>query len=1309
MEGKITYHQQVSYCGKPQCRKCQEGIGHGPYWYAYKTTSGRTSRTYIGKKLPAEIQASLKVSALADASAQFPPSTDLGAVALRVFTLGRFQLERLVGQQWQLVTDAAWLQHAHVRALFALLLCSTGRRVSRSAALRTLWPEDDTATARKNLHAALLSLRKILRDPRTSGSQDVLLHSEGDYLLLADQQDIWIDAEDFEALLTQAAVTSSTSTHASLPADLLASLRENAASSRVDTNRIRILQEALALYAGDFLPENQHMLQVREHAQKLRHLWIVALLTFADLQAPTEASAAIETLNRLLAHDPTNELAVQRLITILMRLKRRGEALQAYNHLADVLKHEHATPALETQNLYGAIIQSQDNIIIPTTEKMTKAANFLVTTQMFAQEIPVPMDDLQMLLIGRGNQTPLVGREREIDVLHQLLHAVKIDKWQQERRTTGIPLDTQRSPQCVVLMGESGLGKTRLAEEISREAQHDNWAVLWGRMYPQESGVPYRLWSEALNKVLDAEADLLPHFYERLHSTSPLTIGNGLASSAETLRPLVTLLPRLREHFPAPTQELGGQFTPAQEQRRLWEAIHDFFALVCEHIPLLIVLDDIQWADASSCELLGYLARSLYGFPIAFIVTCRDTDLPTPHPLRSLIDHMLREHAIMTLTIEPLSSEQIGRLVTGMSELSSPMVQYIQEHAAGNPLFAEEIARTSPPELPQTVSAAMNHRMSLLSDDCQRLLSNAAVIGGSFEFPLICALGGDSSVVDEDTTLDLLEEALLSGVLTEEGTGARVTYHFWHPLLVTYLYENISALRRALLHKRVADILQQSRKGHEEEVAATITHHLTRSDAEPGLIAHFAEMAGDHAYGLSANAEAVQHYWLAVEQLGLVRRQDAEEQLSFSSSSEVSLASTQDLLHHVHLLERLAECVMIRGDFTQARYLFERILSLHQGLVVTDQQYEAQVQAMLWNEVGRTWRYAAHSTQAWACCERAEQLLHAAAVADGPVWVRLHLLQCSLYEQDGAYEEAQRVARNALEFLKQQQHLAHEDSGWMPNEHMTRIERILQGEPVDLGYVHRTLGDLAHRVGQLSTSLHHLNLALSLYEQYGYKREIAHVSCNLAYIHLKMADYEQAQAIFRRAFSLAESMDDDPLLSVIYSDQGEMAAAQGELQDAEYWYRKALALLERTEDREYLSLWNAALAPILQALGKYEEAAACAVLALRIGRSTHKNPCIGVALVVLGTIRMMQAQNLSLLSYGRIRRLSHAQQDVQRALALNGLDAETRAKGRLVLAHIALLAGEYERAHHELSLLIEHVRFQGFALIEQQAVTLLES
>src|SRR5205085_8880173 len=144
--------------------------------------------------------------------------------------------------------------------------------------------------------------------------------------------------------------------------------------------------------------------------------------------------------------------------------------------------------------------------------------------------------------------------------------------------------------------------------------------------------------------------------------------------------------------------------------------------------------------------------------------------------------------------------------------------------------------------LPESIAAVLERRLGRLSSECQLLLGKAAVLGGSFEFNQLLFM---SNELHEDTLLDLLEEALRAGLLTEEGSGTHITYHFWHPLIVSHLYERLSAARRAQLHRRAANALLQAHEGNEGEVAADITHHLSKGGGDPMQIARYAEMAGN--------------------------------------------------------------------------------------------------------------------------------------------------------------------------------------------------------------------------------------------------------------------------------------------------------------------------------------------------------------------------------------------------------------------------------------------------------------------------------
>lgn len=325
MSEEIRYQQEILACQNPHCRRCRTGKGHGPYWYAYRTENERTTRTYIGKKLPSEQQPSSIL-----VSHPERPLEEQTSVNVRILVLGQFRMERRSGQTWHPATEDTW-QTLRVRSLLSLLLSTPGRRLGREQIMDALWPEDDIDVASHRLDRGVYSLRQVLEPSLQRLAHSQLLRLEQNGVMLADQTHIWIDADAFEQLMHQAHVTDEVG------------------------KSMRCLEEAAALYTGDFLPAEQHD-WVLVRREGLHRAWIGGLLELADLHiARTAFAHAIEPLDRLLATDPSNEAAVQRLIISLAQLDRRGEALRVYQQLADVLQRDHLVPLPETQTLYEAV------------------------------------------------------------------------------------------------------------------------------------------------------------------------------------------------------------------------------------------------------------------------------------------------------------------------------------------------------------------------------------------------------------------------------------------------------------------------------------------------------------------------------------------------------------------------------------------------------------------------------------------------------------------------------------------------------------------------------------------------------------------------------------------------------------------------------------------------------------------------------------------------------------------------------------------------------------------------------------------
>ncbi len=913
---------------------------------------------------------------------------------------------------------------------------------------------------------------------------------------------------------------------------------------------------------------------------------------------------------------------------------------------------------------------------------------------------------------GRFHRTPLIGREKERETLYNLLYEVEQLRTStvSHKKYTDLPLDTQRTSQCTVLLGEPGIGKTRLAEELGRDAQSRGWTVLWGRAYSQESGIPYRIWTDILRKALESE-------------TTPALLGKKVGGTSATL---AQVLPPT-SHLPLgadPTQPFLG-FTveqdvmnwslqtilpdlwvsqrgrtartpvePEQEQLRLREAVSTLLTTIGHKKPVLVVLDDLQWADGNSCELFSYLARHVYGSPILLLATCRATERQPS--LAKLMDHMQREHTVTPIPLEPLTPEEIAQLI---GPLAQPDIERILRQSGGNPFFAEELARTRPPRLPDSISAALDSRMNSLSEECRNMLRSASVLGNSFEFSLIQALETKQNGAknDEDTLFDLLEEAMTASVLTEEGTGSRVTYSFWHPLMVTHLYDNISGTRRKQIHRRVADILLRTHRGREAEVAPTIAHHLQYGGADPVHVAHYAEVAGNHAYLLLAYSEAERYYRLALEKAKEATR---------LGSTKVALMNAP--AHLAPLTERLAESILVQGNFLEARIFLESVYALRVEELrgVEPNVQEAQMLALLWGEIGRAWLYLGESERSQEYYNRGEDILQTARVVTGFACARLRTLQGGALAQQGQHTEALDVVRQALS-LFQEADAQHTPQPYTQQDDvpLTRTQRTLNGDSNDLGRIYMLLGTIYNNMGKLNDALAHLSAALTLFEKREQKREIANASCNIGYISLKKGEYVAAQNAFERSLAIAEYIGDGPITSVVCSNLGQLAACRGNMAEAGNWYTRALVLAEQFQDRKYISIWNAELAVILQAQQHSIEAVPCILRAFRVGRDINNALCIGNALLALARVRILQAQQHSPHS---TLLLSRATRNITRTLALPGLDAETYTKAHLALAHAHLLLGNTPSARTLLEEVIAQAHRYSLAVIEQQAWDLLD-
>ena len=601
------------------------------------------------------------------------------------------------------------------------------------------------------------------------------------------------------------------------------------------------LREALGLWRGPALADVADAPLARAEVARLEEARLTALEERLDADLACgrhgELVAELDALTR--AHPLRERLWGQRMVA-LYRSGRQADALRAYQDLRTVLGDELGLdPSSTLQRLEGAILRQE-----PELDWQPRA------TALKAQAEPAPVVPIPNMLTDIGRV--FVGRKRELKELEQL--------WDDA-------LDGRR--RLALLAGEPGVGKTRLAVEFARRVHTEGSTVLAGRC-DEDMGVPYQPFVEALRHFVD-------HVSQRRLVTS---LGRH---AGELVRIHPDLAVRLSGQLPPPLRS-----DPETERYRLFEAVTAWLAAASADHPVLLVLDDLQWATKPTLLLLRHLMRPADRMRLLVLGTYRDTELHPDHPLTELLADLRRQSEVDRLSLSGLDQGEVATFMAeaaghDMDEDGLALARTIHGETEGNPFFVREIIRhlaesgalergeggwtTRLPVdqlgIPEGVREVVVRRLARLSGDANQALRVAAVVGADFELDVVEAAG------------DLGGEALLAAV--EEAVAARVVievsatrFRFAHALMRATLYESLTATRKVTLHRKAAQAIETIHEGALDDYLPALAHHWARASASAADTARavgYATRAGDRALAQLAHDEAVTYYRQALDLL----------------------------------------------------------------------------------------------------------------------------------------------------------------------------------------------------------------------------------------------------------------------------------------------------------------------------------------------------------------------------------------------------------------------------------------------------------
>jgi DNA-binding CsgD family transcriptional regulator len=487
---------------------------------------------------------------------------------------------------------------------------------------------------------------------------------------------------------------------------------------------------------------------------------------------------------------------------------------------------------------------------------------------------------------------PLVGRTEELSALEAL-----IEKHE----------DTLSA---VLISGGGGVGKSRVVAELASRAEARRWSVARGRAYPVEHGVPYALFSDA--------------FLPLLRGLDPDTLSVLSRGGEAELGYLFPALGHSREGLTMADGE------PDEIRTRLFWNFAEFLKNFAARDALLVVLEDLQWADPSSLELLHFIARQAPGHPLFIVCTYNDAERDHSPQLGQLARSLQSIGVARAMPLEPLSREQVAETVSRAFSVDTGLVgeftAMLYGWTRGNPFFAEEILKSLVASgrlsshkgtwvgwdakdlvLPVSIREAVTAHLRRLTDDAQRVADLTAVIGARTEYALLTTV----SRLPEPALLSALEELCAHRILTERADGSSVVYAYLHPVVRQTIYQAFGLQRARMLHGTVAEAMEEFWGSKVMDHADELAYHFARSDTEAlsDKAVLYLTAAGRRANERHADRESADYLRAALERIPEGYR-----------AADGTTAQT--------LRQEIAHALMRLGDYENARAMWSEVLAV---------------------------------------------------------------------------------------------------------------------------------------------------------------------------------------------------------------------------------------------------------------------------------------------------------------------------------------------------------------------------------------------
>jgi DNA-binding winged helix-turn-helix (wHTH) protein/tetratricopeptide (TPR) repeat protein len=719
------------------------------------------------------------------------------------------------------------LPEQQFQILRMLLLCEGGV-VSRDEIRRRLWPGDTVVEFDGSINAAILKLRSAMRSESGDDGFIETVARRGYRLLIPTQNG---------KQSSQRAIPES-SGQETIEGETLQDLISNLSDASGTGNRRPPLPQLLdlAIQLVDGLGA-VHLDGIVHRSVRPANIFVAPSGKAKFLAAGTDADADYLSPEQLRGEP----------------LDQRSDLFSLGIVLAELLNGIHPFRRIAKEDTRHAILKDVPNLGGDLPDGLIVLLRRLLakSTELRYHSIAEVRGDLQRLSAdlsathdsGVAAGIPLIGRDLEFAELKRLLNEALAGRGS-----------------MVMIGGEPGIGKTHIARAVLEEAKHRGAVGVIGHCYEMEGTLPY-----------------VP-FVEVLEYISRMAPREGFRQSLGDDAPEVArLMPELRTIYPDIPPAV--QLPPEQQRRSLFNAFRSYVERASRVSPVVVVFEDLHWADEPTLLLLQHLAQTISTAPMFMVCTYRDVGLDATRPFAGALETLVRHKQAARLLLRrlPLSGVKGMLAALGGQPPPAPLVHAIFEETDGNPFFVEEVFRYLSEEgklfdesgkwlpglreedlqVPASVRLVLGRRLQRLSEGAQRVLTIAAVIGRSFSLRLLDELENKQP----DTVLDAIEEAERAQLVAPEPDRRDTRYRFVHELVRQTLAESLLLPLRQRLRMRIADAVERLYSEKTEAQASSLAHHLYQAGAlaDRERTTAYLLMAVSQARIGAAHEEALEH------------------------------------------------------------------------------------------------------------------------------------------------------------------------------------------------------------------------------------------------------------------------------------------------------------------------------------------------------------------------------------------------------------------------------------------------------------------